>query len=122
MLAEELRRLREAASRPERERRRYLADLASRLRVLNLLHGGNDELSALAAELERAERADADVNALWQRAVGVLEHLTSDTPRPDTDTGPDTDTDTNTQSSTGVDIGTGAGNPPSERRPFWKRS
>ncbi|MFY9822741.1 MAG: VIT domain-containing protein, partial [Thermoanaerobaculia bacterium] len=44
LLAEELERLGEAGALPPRERRGYLADLASRLRVLAQMAGGHDQL------------------------------------------------------------------------------
>ena len=72
LLAEELERLGEAGALTPRERRGYLADLASRLRVLALMAGGHDRLSALADVLDRAEQADADLEALWQLALTTL--------------------------------------------------
>ncbi len=99
LLAEELVRLRAAQELPERDRRRYLADLASRLRVIDQMAGGHVELSALAAELDHAERADADLDALWRRAVDLLARLTGDATSPDQRRGE-----------------------PGSRRPFWKRS
>ncbi|GLW97198.1 VIT domain-containing protein [Microtetraspora sp. NBRC 16547] len=74
-LAEELQRLHAVESAPEPARRRYLADLASRLRVLDHMIGGHAELSDLAEALEQAERATADLDALWRRTVEVLARL-----------------------------------------------
>ncbi|MET8046970.1 VIT domain-containing protein [Streptosporangium sp. NPDC005286] len=71
LLAEELKRLRAAASLPAAERLRVLEDLGSRLAALVVYLGGHPELAALAEEL----RAGGDVDALWQRAVEVLEAL-----------------------------------------------
>ncbi|GAA1019332.1 VIT domain-containing protein [Acrocarpospora pleiomorpha] len=99
LLAEELVRLRAAAGRPDQERRRYLSDLASRLRVIDQMAGGHADLASLAAELEGAERADADLARLWQRAVDLLGRLTggaADAPAPPDST--------------------------RARRPFWKRT
>ncbi|GAA0414603.1 hypothetical protein Acor_09500 [Acrocarpospora corrugata] len=99
LLGEELVRLRAAAGRPDQERRRYLADLASRLRVIDQMVGGHAELGALAAELEGAERAEADLARLWQRAADLLARLTggqAGTPAPEEST--------------------------RARRPFWKRT
>lgn len=106
MLVEELRRLRDARALPKRDRLRYLADLASRLRVISQLVGGHEELSALAAELDQAERADADLHALWQRTVSLLESLTGDP------------TSAGTRPENGKARGQG-GSP--ARRSFWKR-
>ncbi|MFC4896160.1 VWA domain-containing protein [Streptosporangium amethystogenes subsp. fukuiense] len=71
LLAEELKRLRAAASLPAAERLCVLEDLGSRLAALVIYLGGHAELAALAEEL----RAGGDVDALWQRAVEVLEAL-----------------------------------------------
>ncbi|MFF3436745.1 VIT domain-containing protein [Streptosporangium sp. NPDC002721] len=70
-LAEELRRLRAAASLPAAERLRLLEDLGSRLAALAVYLGGHAELAALAEEL----RAGGDVDVLWRRAEEVLESL-----------------------------------------------
>jgi len=91
LAAEELARLREAESRPPAERRAYLADLASRLRVLAQ---GHAELTALAAELEAADRPGADLGHLWRRAVEVLTRVSSG----------------------------GPADPPATGRAFWKRT
>jgi Ca-activated chloride channel family protein len=77
LLSEELVRLRSAESLPEQDRRRYLADLASRLKVIDQMVGGQPDLAALAAQLETAERASADLDALWHRAVDVLTAITT---------------------------------------------
>ncbi|WP_067176166.1 VIT domain-containing protein [Microtetraspora niveoalba] len=79
-LAEELRRLRDMETSPEPARRRYLADLASRLRVLDHMIGGHAELAALAEALDRAERADVGLADLWRRAVELLARLSGASP------------------------------------------
>ncbi|GII83691.1 hypothetical protein Ssi03_16810 [Sphaerisporangium siamense] len=77
-LAAELTRLRAAASLPGLERRRYLADLGSRLAALVSYLGGEDRLAALAAELSACETSpDADVDALWRRTDALLTELTA---------------------------------------------
>ncbi|WP_329092853.1 MULTISPECIES: VIT domain-containing protein [unclassified Streptosporangium] len=76
-LAEELKRLRAAASLPAAERLRLLEDLGSRLAALAVYLGGHAELAALASELQ----AGGDVDALWRRAVEVLESLTGSAKR-----------------------------------------
>ncbi|MFF5204732.1 VIT domain-containing protein [Streptosporangium sp. NPDC000396] len=73
-LAEELRRLRAAASLRVADRLRYLVDLGNRLAALAALHGGHAELAALAKDLTSCE-APADVDTLWQLAVHTLETL-----------------------------------------------
>ncbi|MEV5409163.1 VIT domain-containing protein [Thermopolyspora sp. NPDC052614] len=83
--AQELTRLREAESLSPYERRMYLADLASRLRVLATAAGGDPDLSALAAELDTATGPDADLPLLWQRALDVLTRLSSGGPTPATE-------------------------------------
>ncbi len=96
LLVEELTRLGEARALPDRERRGYLVDLASRLRVLAQMAGGHDRLSALADALGQAERAAADLDDLWQRTRATLADLT----------------------------GENAGardEPPGRRRAFWRR-
>jgi Ca-activated chloride channel homolog len=78
-LVEELARLRAQESLPAPERRRYLADLGSRLAALaSYVGGGDNELSALARELSACETpgADVDVERLWLRVVTVLTELT----------------------------------------------
>ncbi|MFB9674182.1 VIT domain-containing protein [Streptosporangium vulgare] len=70
-LAEELKRLRAAASLPAAERLRLLEDLGSRLAALAVYLGGHAELAALAEELQ----AGGDVDVLWRRAEEVLESL-----------------------------------------------
>jgi Ca-activated chloride channel family protein len=76
LLVEELARLRAAEPMPERDRRRYLADLASRLRVIVQMVGDHAELAALAADLATAERADRSLDDLWRRAIELLTTLT----------------------------------------------
>ena len=71
-LAEELKRLRAAASLPAAERLLLLEDLGSRLAALVVYLGGHAELAALAEELQ----AGGNVDVLWRRAVEVLESLT----------------------------------------------
>jgi Ca-activated chloride channel family protein len=78
LLAEELKRLGEAGALPDRERRSYLADLASRLRVLAQMAGGHDRLSALADALDQAERADTDLDDLWRLTLATLADLTGE--------------------------------------------
>ncbi|MEQ4716401.1 VIT domain-containing protein [Nonomuraea sp. B19D2] len=56
----------------------YLADLGSRLAALAAYLGGNEQLEALARELEAAERPGADAQALHERAVEVLTTLVGD--------------------------------------------
>ncbi|MGI5490745.1 VIT domain-containing protein [Microtetraspora malaysiensis] len=124
-LAEELRRLRAVESSPEPVRRRYLADLASRLRVLDHLIGGHAELSALGEALDQAERADVDLADLWRRAVELLSRLSTGSPE-ETSAAPSLPPE---QSSMAADAGEArtAAEPPTEepprsaRRPFWKR-
>ncbi|WP_084956852.1 VIT domain-containing protein [Thermoactinospora rubra] len=74
-LATELERLRTPTPDGASGRAAYLTDLASRLAALAAHLGGHAELEALARELERAEQPDADVEALWRRAVEVLTRL-----------------------------------------------
>ncbi|MFC4007691.1 VIT domain-containing protein [Nonomuraea purpurea] len=74
----------------------YLADLGSRLAALAAYLGGNEELAALARELESAELPGADAQALHDRAVEVLTALVG---------GPSSPAD-------------GGG----RRGPFWKRT
>ncbi|GAA2890642.1 hypothetical protein GCM10010517_54930 [Streptosporangium fragile] len=70
-LAEELARLRAAASLPDAERLLMLRDLGSRLAALAVHLGGHAELEALARELQ----GGGDVETLWRRAVEGLEAL-----------------------------------------------
>jgi Ca-activated chloride channel homolog len=72
LLTEELVRLSATESLPARDRRRYLADLASRLTVIDQMVGGLSELTDLAAELAEAEKATADLDRLWRKAHDVL--------------------------------------------------
>ncbi|MEV1176649.1 hypothetical protein [Nonomuraea sp. NPDC049784] len=74
----------------------YLADLGSRLAALAAYLGGNEQLEALARELESAERPGADAQALHDRAVEVLTTLVGDDP--------------------------GSGGGGARRGPFWKRT
>ncbi|WP_419993673.1 VIT domain-containing protein [Streptomyces boninensis] len=73
-LAEELRRLHEAATLPALDRRRHLADLGSRLQALA---ADNPRLRALAEDLREAEHPDTDLDALWHRTVELLTELTT---------------------------------------------
>ncbi|WP_061299062.1 VIT domain-containing protein [Herbidospora cretacea] len=82
LLQAELTRLAEAKGRPDDERRRYLADLASRLRVAAHMVGGQHELSALASELEWAERPDFDLARMWAKTEELLRRLTGGVPEP----------------------------------------
>ncbi|MFG1821889.1 VIT domain-containing protein [Microbispora bryophytorum] len=117
LLAEELTKLGQAESLPERERRRYLADLASRLRVVDQMVGGHPDLTVLAADLERAEWAEVSLDELWQRTTDLLTALTggsasagSTSPASAGSTSPSS---TSPGSASGAEKG---------RRPFWKRS
>ncbi|MEW9527913.1 VIT domain-containing protein [Microbispora sp. NPDC049125] len=112
MLAEELARLREARSLPERDRRRYLADLASRLRVISQMVGGHAELTALIAELETAEHAASPLDDLWRRTVDTLDALTG---------GPSEGGPTGSGSAGSGPDATGTGGRKEGRRAFWKR-
>ncbi|GAA3208892.1 VIT domain-containing protein [Nonomuraea helvata] len=58
----------------------YLADLGSRLAALAAYLGGNEQLAALARELESAERPGADAQTLHDRAVEVLTALVGGEP------------------------------------------
>ncbi|MFF4772242.1 VIT domain-containing protein [Microtetraspora fusca] len=129
-LAEELRRLHAVESSPEPVRRRYLADLASRLRVLDHLIGGYAELSALGEALDQAERADVDLADLWRRAVELLTRLSlgsaEDTSAEDTSAAPPLPPAQSPTAADAEEAGTSAEPPTeepprSERRPFWKR-
>ncbi|MBX6386505.1 MAG: VWA domain-containing protein [Microbispora sp.] len=119
LLAEELTKLRQAESLPERERRRYLADLASRLRVVAQMAGGHPDLDALAADLERAEWAEVSLDDLWRRAIVLLTTLTGGA-----GTGSPGDVPGTTLPGTtlpGMSTGPAPGGKEG-RRPFWKRS
>ncbi|MEZ0071955.1 VIT domain-containing protein [Planotetraspora sp. GP83] len=105
LLSEELVRLREAESLPELGRRRYLADLASRLRVIDQMIGGHAELTALAVELETAERAATGLDALWRRAIDALTALIS---------GSEASSEESSEES--------SESKPKSRRAFWKRA
>ncbi|NUW39985.1 VIT domain-containing protein [Nonomuraea rhodomycinica] len=77
----------------------YLADLGSRLAALSAYLGDHAELSALARELEAAERPGTDLAQLRRHAIEVLTSLTGG-PAPEV----------------------GGGSPAEPRRgPFWKR-
>ena len=117
LLAEELTKLGQAESLPERERRRYLADLASRLRVVDQMVGGHPDLTVLAADLERAEWAEVSLDELWQRTTDLLTALTggsasagSTSPASPGSTSPSS---TSPGSASGAEKG---------RVAFWKRS
>ncbi|TMR96063.1 VIT domain-containing protein [Nonomuraea basaltis] len=89
----------------------YLADLGSRLSALAEYLGGNEELAALARELEAAERPGADAQALHDRAVEVLTALVGGALGPGGGPG------------SGPSGGPGGGQPGGGRRgPFWKRA
>ncbi|KAB8181489.1 VIT domain-containing protein [Microbispora catharanthi] len=109
LLAEELMKLVQAESLPERERRRYLADLASRLRVVAQMVGGHPDLAALAADLERAEWAEVSLDDLWRRTADLLTALTGSS---------------GSASAGSTSPGSPGSAPGAEegRRPFWKRS
>ncbi|NUW31360.1 VWA domain-containing protein [Nonomuraea sp. SMC257] len=85
----------------------YLADLGSRLAALSSYLGDHAELSALARELEAAERPGTDLAGLRRHAVEVLTSLTGG-PAPDAGGGGSPEA--------------GGGSPAGPRRaPFWKR-
>ncbi|MEV4178502.1 VIT domain-containing protein [Nonomuraea sp. NPDC049709] len=93
----------------------YLADLGTRLAALAAYLGGNEELEALARELEAAERPGAaDAQALHDRAVEVLTALVGGgSPPPGSGPGP----------MPGPGSGPGSGTSGEGRRgPFWKRA
>ncbi|WP_432871513.1 VIT domain-containing protein [Microbispora rosea] len=121
VLAEELARLGQAESLPERERRRYLADLASRLRVVAQMVGGHPDLAALATDLERAEWAEVSLDDLWRRTADLLTALTGRSGSASTDpTSPGS-----TSPGSTFPGSTFPGSVPGAkegRRPFWKRS
>ncbi|TDD16448.1 VIT domain-containing protein [Nonomuraea diastatica] len=83
----------------------YLADLGSRLAALAAYLGGNEELAALARELEAAERPGADAQALHDRAVAVLTALVGGSAAPGPSSGP-----------------RASGEPRGGRGSFWKRT
>ncbi|HEX4812396.1 MAG TPA: VIT domain-containing protein [Nonomuraea sp.] len=91
----------------------YLADLGSRLAALAEYLGGNEDLSALARELEAAELPGADARSLHNRAVEVLTALVGGHPAP----GPGSE-------ASGDGPGASGGDQPGSgrRAPFWKRS
>ncbi|GAB1817315.1 VIT domain-containing protein [Herbidospora sp. RD11066] len=80
LLRDELTRLAEARKLPDGDRRLYLADLASRLRVTAHMVGGHPELSALADELQWAERPAFDLAAMWAKTERLLGDLTGGVP------------------------------------------
>ncbi|GGL09581.1 hypothetical protein Sme01_00560 [Sphaerisporangium melleum] len=106
-LAGELARLRaQEEALPASERRRYLADLGSRLAALATYVGGENELRGLARDLMACETTpDADLDALWRRAVQVLTTLTGAGNAP----------------STGGGASAGQTRAPGRRTSFWKR-
>jgi len=119
LLAEELAKLGQAESLPEWERRRYLADLASRLRVLAQIAGGHPDLTALTADLERAEWAEVSLDDLWRRTVDLLTSLTGGSGT--ASTGPTSPGSATPGSAFPGSPGSAPGAKES-RRPFWKRS
>ncbi|MGW2154311.1 VIT domain-containing protein [Nonomuraea sp. NPDC001699] len=85
----------------------YLADLGSRLAALAAYLGGNEALTALARDLEAAERPGTDLRALHDHAVDLLTGLTGGAPgSADDAAGP----------ALPGDPGSGT-----RRGPFWKR-
>ncbi|MEU6413368.1 VIT domain-containing protein [Microbispora sp. NPDC046933] len=120
LLAEELTKLGQAESLPERERRRYLADLASRLRVVAQMVGGHPDLAALAADLERAEWAEVSLGDLWRRTADLLTALTGRSGSASKgSTSPGSASPGASPGSTSPGPGPGV---EEGRRPFWKRS
>ncbi|WP_259402624.1 VIT domain-containing protein [Microbispora sp. H10670] len=118
LLTEELTRLGQAESLPERERRRYLADLASRLRVVAQMVGSHPGLLALAADLDKAEWAESSLDDLWRRAVDLLTALVGGSGRGEHGGG-------HGEGEHGAGDGEGRHGSATERerrRPFWKRS
>nr|WP_225311300.1 VIT domain-containing protein [Microbispora cellulosiformans] len=114
LLTEELARLGQAESLPEQERRRYLADLASRLRVVAQMVGDHPDLLALAADLDKAEWADSSLDDLWRRTADLLTALVG---------GPGEGGHGKGEHGTGHGEGKhGAAAEKEGRRPFWKRS
>lgn len=114
LLAEELARLGQAEALPERERRGYLADLASRLRVVAQMVGNHPDLLALAADLDKAEWADSSLDDLWRRTTELLTALVG---------GPGEGEHGKGEHGTGHREGRhGAAAEKEGRRPFWKRS
>ncbi|TDC03155.1 VWA domain-containing protein [Nonomuraea longispora] len=97
----------------------YVADLGSRLAALAAYLGGNEELAALARELEAAERPGADAQALHDRAVAVLTALTHDlaVPDPSRALSQDPSRDPSRDPSPGA-----SGEAERRRGPFWKRA
>ncbi|MGI5159689.1 VIT domain-containing protein [Microbispora sp. CA-102843] len=117
ILAEELAKLGQAESLPERERRHYLADLASRLRVVAQMVGDHPDLAALAADLERAEWAEVSLDDLWRRTADLLTALTGGSGSASKGPASPGSTSPGSTGSTGSAPGAKEG-----RRPFWKRS
>lgn len=114
LLAEELARLGQAESLPERERRGYLADLASRLRVVAQMVGNHPDLLALAADLDKAEWADSSLDDLWRRTADLLTALVGGHGEGEHGKG---------EHGTGHGEGKhGSAAEKEGRRPFWKRS
>ncbi|MET7418388.1 VIT domain-containing protein [Dactylosporangium sp. NPDC005555] len=77
LAAEEARRLRDAADRPDFERRELLEDLGSRLAVL-----GIGALRVLADRLTPAAIASQPLDTLWQDVLSELDKLAGDQPGP----------------------------------------
>ncbi|MFC4532207.1 VIT domain-containing protein [Sphaerisporangium dianthi] len=119
-LADELARLRAQGPMPEADRRRYLADLGSRLSALAAYVGGENELTATARELAACETApEADIDALWRRAVDLLTALTGGGPS----SGAPGAGDPSSGAPGGRPGTPGPGDRPRAQRPsFWKRS
>ncbi|GLW21126.1 inter-alpha-trypsin inhibitor domain-containing protein [Microbispora amethystogenes] len=118
LLTEELTRLGQAESLPERERRRYLADLASRLRVVAQMVGSHPGLLTLAADLDKAEWAESSLDDLWRRAVDLLTALVGGSGRGEHGA-------RHGEGEHGAGDGGGRHSSATERerrRPFWKRS
>jgi Ca-activated chloride channel family protein len=78
LAAQEAARLREAADRPDYERRELLEDLGSRLAAL-----GVDALRELAELLRPEEIARRPLADLWDHAIRVLEAFAGRTTGPD---------------------------------------
>ena len=77
LAAGEARRLRDAADRPDYERRELLEDLGSRLAVL-----GIGVLRALAERLTPAAIAARPLEELWREVLAALDAVAGDEPEP----------------------------------------